>query len=52
MINTKRDPSSWQRFTACLDHSYWVLWSLHRQLKQLLPASRSEQPAPVERIGW
>ena len=41
MIDAKRDPASWQRFTPGLDGSCWYLWSLHRQLKELLPASRS-----------
>ena len=41
MIDAKRDPASWQRFTPGLDGSCWYLWSLHRQLRELLPASRS-----------
>ena len=41
MIDTRRDPSSWERFSAGLDGSCWYLWSVHQQLKALLPASRS-----------
>lgn len=41
MIDARRDPSSWGRFKAGLDGSCWYLWSLHRQLRQLLPHSRS-----------
>ena len=41
MIDARRDPSSWDRFTPGLDGSCWYLWSLHQQLKELLPSSRS-----------
>lgn len=41
MIDARRDPSSWGRFKAGLDGSCWVLWSLHEQLRELLPGSRS-----------
>ena len=41
MIDARRDPGSWSRFTPGLDGSCWYLWSLHRQLADLLPDSRS-----------
>jgi (p)ppGpp synthase/HD superfamily hydrolase len=41
MIDARRDPSSWKRFTPGLDGSCWYLWSLHRQLTDLVPHSRS-----------
>lgn len=41
MIDTKRDPSSWERFSAGVDGSCWYLWRIHRQLQTQLPASRS-----------
>lgn len=41
MIDAKRDPASWERFTPGLDGSCWYLWSLHGQLRELLPGSRS-----------
>ena len=41
MIDAKRDPASWERFTPGLDGSCWYLWSLHGQLQELLPGSRS-----------
>lgn len=41
MIDARRDPSSWRRFRAGLDGSCWYLWSLHQQLQELLPTSRS-----------
>ena len=41
MIDTKHDPTSWERFSAGLEGSCWYLWSIHRQLQSLLPASRS-----------
>ena len=41
MIDARRDPRSWDRFTPKLDGSTWYLWSLHNQLKQLVPDSRS-----------
>ena len=41
MIDARRDPTSWDRFTPKLDGSCWYLWSLHQQLKELLPSSRS-----------
>jgi len=41
MIDARRDPTSWDRFTPRLDGSCWYLWSLHQQLKELLPSSRS-----------
>ena len=41
MIDARRDPASWERFTPGLDGSCWYLWSLHGQLRELLPGSRS-----------
>ncbi|MEB3199424.1 MAG: HD domain-containing protein [Synechococcaceae cyanobacterium] len=46
MIDAGRDPRSWDRFAPGLDGSCWYLWSLHRQLQQLLTHSRS-----VEMLG-
>ncbi|MEB3361211.1 MAG: HD domain-containing protein [Synechococcaceae cyanobacterium] len=41
VLDAQRHPDSWDRFRAGLDGSAWYLWSLHRQLKDLLPQSRS-----------
>jgi len=41
MIDARRDPASWDRFTPGLDGSCWYLWSLHHQLRELMPGSRS-----------
>ena len=41
MIDARRDPASWERFTPGLDGSCWYPWSLHGQLRELLPGSRS-----------
>ncbi len=41
MIDTNLDPTSWKRFSAGVDGSCWYLWSIHRQLQTLVPASRS-----------
>lgn len=41
VIDASRAPSSWNRFKAGLDGSAWYLHSLHRQLRELLPESRS-----------
>lgn len=41
VIDASRDASSWDRFTPKLDGSAWYLWSLHTQLRNLLPDSRS-----------
>lgn len=41
MIDAKRYPASWHRFTPGLDGSCWYLWSLHLQLRELLPLSGS-----------
>jgi hypothetical protein len=41
VIDAGRDPGSWVRFKAGLDGSAWYLHSLHTQLRELLPGSRS-----------
>ena len=41
VIDASRDPGSWDRFTPKLDGSAWYLYSLHTQLRELLPDSRS-----------
>ena len=41
VIDASRAPSSWNRFKAGLDGSAWHLHSLHTQLRELLPESRS-----------
>ncbi len=41
VIDASRAPSSWNRFKAGLAGSAWYLHSLHSQLRDLLPESRS-----------
>jgi (p)ppGpp synthase/HD superfamily hydrolase len=41
VADTRTDPSVWGKFRAGLDGSAWYLWSLHRKLGELEPASRS-----------
>ena len=41
VLDAAADPSSWSRFRAGLEGSAWYLWSLQRQLGELIPASRS-----------
>jgi (p)ppGpp synthase/HD superfamily hydrolase len=41
VADTRTDPSVWGKFRAGLDGSAWYLWSLHRKLAELEPASRS-----------
>ena len=41
VADTRIDPSVWGKFRAGLDGSAWYLWSLHRKLGELEPASRS-----------
>ncbi|MCS5700991.1 HD domain-containing protein [Cyanobium sp. FGCU-52] len=41
VADSRVDPNVWAKFRAGLDGSAWYLWSLHRQLAELQPASRS-----------
>jgi hypothetical protein len=41
VADTRVDPKMWGKFRAGLDGSAWYLWSLHRKLAELEPASRS-----------
>lgn len=41
IIDSEQDPASWRRFKPGLDGTCWYLWSMHRQLRQLLPDSRT-----------
>mgnify|MGYP003337839960 CR=1 FL=1 len=46
MIDSRRDPSSWNRFRQGAEGMCWYLSQLHGELRQLLPTSRS-----VEMLG-
>ena len=46
VLDARRDPAMWSKFTAGLEGSAWYLLRMHQQLKRQLPQSRS-----VERLG-
>ena len=46
VLDAHRDPAMWGKFSAGLDGSAWYLLSMHQELKQRLPESRS-----VQRLG-
>ena len=46
VLDARRDPAMWSKFTAGLEGSAWYLLRVHQQLKNRLPQSRS-----VERLG-
>jgi len=46
VLDARRDPAMWSKFTAGLEGSAWYLLRMHQQLKRQLPRSRS-----VERLG-
>jgi (p)ppGpp synthase/HD superfamily hydrolase len=45
VVDASRDPKSWNKFHAKLDGCAWYLWSLHNQLKKLVPDSRTVRRA-------
>ena len=46
VLDSRRDPSMWSKFSAGLEGSAWYLLHIHQQLNHRLPQSRS-----VERLG-
>jgi (p)ppGpp synthase/HD superfamily hydrolase len=46
VLDARRNPAMWSKFTAGLEGSAWYLLRMHQQLKRQLPQSRS-----VERLG-
>jgi len=43
VLDARRDPSSWERFTAGLDGTAWYLLRIHQTLSHRLPGSRSNE---------